>query len=180
MTEKSWQDEGSANSVPAERIERSILLIRGQKVMLDRDLAQLYQVETRALLQAVKRNLDRFPRDFMFQLTQGEFQDLRSQSVISSWGGRRYLPYAFTEQEVAMLSSVLRSTRAVHVNIEIMRAFARLWRLADSNAELRRKLDALEEKYDAQFASIFEAIRKLMQPAPVPPKRRIGFSISEE
>jgi hypothetical protein len=143
-------------------------------------LAQLYQVETRALLQAVKRNPERFPPDFMFQLTHEESQKLRSQFVTSSWGGRRYLPYAFTEQGVAMLSSVLRSNRAVQVNIEIMRAFVRLRWLADSNAEVRRKLDELEKKYDAQFASVFEAIRKLMQPAPVPPKRRIGFSTSEE
>jgi hypothetical protein len=180
MTDEIIRTDKSAISVPTERIERSILLIRGQKVMLDHDLAQLYQVETRALLQAVKRNFDRFPQDFMFQLTREEYGDLRSQLVTSSWGGRRYLPYAFTEQGVAMLSSVLRSSRAVHVNIEIMRAFVRLRRLAASNEELRTKLDELEKKYDAQFAAVFDAIRQLMQPAPVPPKRRIGFSTSEE
>ena len=113
----------------------------------------------------------------MFQLTQEEARNLRSQFVTPSWGGRRYLPYAFTEHGAAMLSSVLRSTRAIQVNIEIMRAFVRLRRMADSNADLRRKLDEFEKKYDAQFASVFEAIRKLIQPAPVPPKRRIGFPV---
>jgi hypothetical protein len=166
--------------VPIERIERMILFVRGQKAMLDRDFAQLYQVETRALLQAVKRNLDRFQAHFMFQLTPEEFVELRSQFVTSSWGGRRYLPYAFTEQGVPMLSCVLHSRRAVQVNIEIVRAFVRLRRLADSSAELRRSLDELEKKYDAQFNVVFEVIRKLMQLAPVPSKRRIGFSISEE
>ncbi len=170
MTDEIIRQDSSAISVPTERIERSIFLIRGLKVMLDRDLAQLYQVETRALLQAVKRNLDRFPPDFMFQLTRDEYQDLRSQSVISSWGGRRYLTFAFTEQGVAMLSSVLRG----------MRAFVRLRRLAASNADLRRKLDELEKKYDAQFSAVFDAIRQLMEPAPIPPKRRIGFSTTEE
>ena len=167
-------------SLPLERIESKILLVREQRVMLDYDLAPLYEVETRVLLQAVKRNLERFPPDFMFQLTREESQNLRSQIVISSWGGRRRLPFAFTEQGVAMLSSVLRSTRAVHVNIEIMRAFVRLRRLAASNTELRRKLDELEKKYDAQFSVVFDAIRQLMEPAPVPARRRIGFSISED
>lgn len=162
--------------LPLERIESKILFLREQRVMLDYDLARLYDVETRVLLQAVKRNLERFPSDFTFQLTREESQNLRSQTVMSSWGGRRRLPFAFTEQGVAMLSSVLRSTRAVHVNIEIMRAFVRLRRLAASNAELRRKLDELEKKYDAQFTVVFDAIRQLMEPAPVPPKRRIGFS----
>jgi hypothetical protein len=167
---------GSRSLMPSERIERSILLIRGQKVMLDSDLASLYGVETRALVQAVQRNLDRFPDDFMFQLTRDEFDDLRSQTVTSSpgWGGRRYPPYAFTEQGVAMLSSVLRSKRAVQVNVEIMRAFVRLRRLLAEHAELARKLDALEKKYDAQFKVVFDAIRELMTPPP-PERRRIGF-----
>jgi len=132
--------------------------------MLDADLAELYGVETKALLQTVKRNLDRFPEDFAFQLTNQDLSNLRSQIVTSSWGGRRYLPYAFTEQGVAMLSSVLRSPRAVQVNIEIMRTFVRLRQLLTSNVELARKLAALESKYDAQFKMVFDAIRALMKP----------------
>ena len=166
--------------VPAERIEKSILLIRKQKVMLDSDLAALYGVETKALVQAVKRNLERFPEDFMFQLSRDEFSILRSQSVTSSnWGGRRYPPYAFTEQGVAMLSSVLRSQRAIQVNIEIMRAFIRLRQMLASNAELARKLDELEKKYDAQFKEVFEAIRQLMSP-PEPKRRPIGFQTGDK
>ena len=165
--------------IPLERIERSILLIRGEKVLLDSGLAELYGVETKKLLQAVKRNIDRFPADFMFRLAQDEFDNLRSQNVTSSlpitWGGRRYPPYAFTEQGVAMLSSVLRSDRAVLVNIEIMRAFVRLRQMLASHAELARKLDALEKKYDRQFKAVFDAIRALMSPRPVPAKREIGF-----
>jgi hypothetical protein len=164
--------------VPAERIERCILLIRGEKVMLDADLAQLYGVETRTLLQAVKRNADRFPPDFAFQLTPEEFDNLRSQIVISSWGGRRYPPYAFTEHGIAMLSSVLRSPRAVQVNIEIMRAFIRLRRMLASHRDLARKLADLERKYDAQFKVVFDAIRQLMAP-PVKPRRSIGFRVEE-
>ncbi|MEC4669660.1 MAG: ORF6N domain-containing protein [Nitrospirota bacterium] len=160
--------------VPVERIERAILLIRAQKVMLDADLAELYGVEPRVLIQAVKRNIDRFPQDFMFQLTKREFSDLRSQIVMSSWGGRRYPPYAFTEHGVAMLSSVLRSKRAVRVNIEIMRAFVRLRQILASHKELARKLEELEKKYDAQFKVVFDAIRELMTP-PEPKRRRIGF-----
>jgi hypothetical protein len=165
--------------VPPERIERSILLIRGLKVMLSTDLAELYQVEPRVLVQAVKRNIARFPQDFMFQLTEEEFSNLKSQIVISSWGGlRRAMPYAFTEQGVAMLSSVLRSKRAISVNIEIMRAFVRLRRMLASHAELARKLDALEKKYDAQFKVVFDAIRQLMTP-PVPKRRPIGFRVGD-
>jgi hypothetical protein len=164
-----------ARLAPTDQIERAILLLRGQKVMLDADLATLYGVQTRVLVQAVRRHLDRFPDDFMFQLTQEEFDGLRSQSVISSaHGGRRYRPYAFTEQGVAMLSSVLNSPRAIQVNIEIMRAFVRLRRLLESNAELARRLDDLEQKYDAQFRIVFDAIRQLMLP-PDPPRRRLGF-----
>jgi len=167
--------------IPAERIERAILMLRGQRVMLDADLADLYGVETRVLTQAVGRNKDRFPADFMFRLTKDEFDDLKSQSVISrsgEWGGRRYPPYAFTEQGVGMLSSVLRSKRAVQVNIEIMRAFVRLRQLLASHADLARKVDALEKKYDAQFKVVFDAIRQLMTPPPVKKRGRIGF-ISE-
>jgi hypothetical protein len=164
-------------SVPG-RIRAAIVMLRGENVLLDRDLAELYGVETRALLQAVRRNRERFPDDFAFQLTRNEYRDLRSQFVISSWGGRRSLPFAFTEQGVAMLSSVLRSERAVSVNVEIMRAFVRLRRLLASHADLARKLADLERKYDAQFKAVFDAIRALMEPPPKPvaPKPRIGFA----
>lgn len=149
-------------------------------MILDEDLAQLYEVETKVLVQAVKRNLDRFPADFMFQLTQNEFDLLRSQSVTSSWGGRRYPPYAFTEQGVAMLSSVLRSERAVQVNIAIMRAFVQLRQIISSHADLARKLSALENKYDTQFKVVFEAIRELMI-SPKPTKKKpIGFVVNKE
>ena len=161
--------------IPIERITSAILLLRGHKIMLDADLAALYRVETRALVQAVKRNIARFPADFMFQLSERENEILRSQSVTSSfWGGRRTRPYAFTEQGVAMLSSVLRSPRAAQVNIEIMRAFVRLRRMIESNEELAEKLAALEKRYDAQFKAVFEAIRQLMSPPPSP-RGRIGF-----
>jgi len=173
----------------AAQIERRILLIRGQKVMLDSDLAALYGVETKALNRAVKRNLERFPDDFMFQLTPEEAEclrcqngtsngdpGLRSQSVTSSGkrGGRRYLPHAFTEQGVAMLSSVLRSERAVMVNIAIMRAFVKLREMLATHKDLARKLKEMERKYDVQFRVVFEAIRQLMTP-PLPPPQRIGF-----
>jgi hypothetical protein len=166
---------GDQSMIPTNRIERSIYLIRGQRVMLSNDLAKLYEVEARALVQAVKRNDNRFPSDFMFQLTVEEFGNLKSRIVISSWGGlRRATPFAFTEQGVAMLSSVLRSQRAVQVNIEIMRAFVRLRQIMTSHADLARKLESLERKYDAQFKSVFDAIRQLMAP-PRPRRRRIGF-----
>ncbi|PYK54904.1 MAG: DNA-binding protein [Verrucomicrobia bacterium] len=144
--------------------------------MLDSDLARLYGVEARALNQAVARNRKRFPADFMFQLTPREYESLRSQIVTSKTGrgGRRYRPYAFTEQGVAMLSSVLRSTRAVEVNIAIMRTFVQLRRLMDTNRDLARKIKALEKKYDEQFAVVFEAIKELITP-PEPPKKQIGF-----
>ena len=168
------------NILPRERIERSILLIRGHKVLLDADLAELYGVETRALLQAVSRNQKRFPKDFMFQMSKEEYELLRSQIVISKKGrgGRRYLPYVFTEQGVAMLSSVLRSERAVQVNIEIMRAFVRLRELVATHKDLARKLEALEKRYDAQFKVVFAAIRELMAP-PTPKTRKIGFLVKE-
>jgi hypothetical protein len=165
--------------VPPERIERSILLIRGHKVMLDTDLAALYGVETGQLVRAVKRNTSRFPHDFMFQLSEDEFENLRCHFGTSSqWGGRRYPPYAFTEQGVAMLSSLLKSRRAVQVNIEIMRTFVRLRRMLASHADLARRLEALEKKYDAQFKVVFDAIRQLMTPSE-PKKRPIGFLVEE-
>jgi phage regulator Rha-like protein len=171
--------------VPIERIERAILVIRGHKVMLDTDLALLYDVESKALNRAVKRNLDRFPVDFMFQLTAEEAKCLRYQSDTLDKDNkpgrgqhRKYLPYAFTEQGVAMLSSVLRSQRAVQVNIEIMRAFVRLRQMLQQNADLARKLAQLEKKYDAQFRAVFDAIRELMKP-PEKTRRRIGFGRGE-
>lgn len=164
-------------AVSAGRIDRHIYLVRGQRVMLSLHLAGLYGVEPRALVQAVKRNPERFPPDFMFQIDGEEFENLKSQIVTSSWGGlRRALPYAFTEQGVAMLSSVLRSPRAIRVNIEIMRTFVQLRRMLISNAELARKLAALERRYDAQFKGVFEAIRELMTPEGPPKKRPIGFA----
>ncbi len=164
-----------ASIIPKERIEQRIYLLRGEKIMLSTDLASLYQVAPRVLVQAVKRNIERFPDDFMFQLTTDEFEILKSQIVTSSWGGlRRATPYAFIEQGVAMLSSVLRSERAVRVNIEIMRAFVCLRRLLATNENLARKLAALEKKYDAQFKVVFDAIRQLMTP-PESKRRPIGF-----
>ena len=161
--------------VPVERIERAILFIRGDKVMLDQDLADMYGVTTGNLNKAVRRNQGRFPPDFMFQLSDEEAAGLIFQSGRSKQrGGRRHAPYAFTEQGVAMLSSVLRSPRAVAVNVEIMRAFVRLRRMLASNAELSRKLDALERKYDSQFKVVFDAIRQLMTPESKP-RSPIGF-----
>ena len=161
------------------QVEQRIFLIRGQKVMLDADLAELYGVPTKSLNLAVKRNADRFPEDFAFQLTEDEVAGLRFQfeTTKRGRGGRRYRPYAFTEQGVAMLSSVLRSPRAVQVNIAIMRAFVRLREMLMSNADLARKLLALENKYDAQFRVVFDAIRELMEgpPSERPEKPRIGF-----
>ena len=162
-----------------ERIQNFIFLIRGEKVMLDSDLAELYGVETRLLIQTVKRNADRFPDDFAFQLTPQEAANLRSQIVISSsaHGGRRYLPYVFTEQGVAMLSSVLRTKRAVQVNVAIMRAFVSLRRLLATNETLARQFAELERKlegHDDAIKSLFDAIRELMLP-PKKPKREIGF-----
>ena len=163
--------------VLADRIESRIFLLRGQKVMLSPDLANLYDVQLRALVQAVKRNIERFPADFMFQLSAAEFRSLKSQIVTSSWGGlRRAAPYAFTEQGVAMLSSVLHSKRAVKVNIEIMRTFVRLRQMLASHADLARKLDTLERKYDGQFKVVFDTIRELARP-PEPKRRQIGFRI---
>jgi hypothetical protein len=176
------EDEVSKNRslIPIERIERMILLIRGQKVMLDSDLAELYGVTTKRLNEQVRRNLSRFPEDFVFQLTESESDLLRSQIATSKTGrgGRRYLPYVFTEQGVAMLSSVLNSERAIKVNIEIMRAFVRLRQILASNKELAKKLNELEKKYDAQFKIVFDVIRELMR-TPEPKKRPIGFLVEE-
>jgi len=166
--------------IPSVSIEKKIMLFRGLKVMLDSDLATLYGVETKALNRAVKRNLDRFPEDFMFQITPQELKNLMFQFGTSSYGhgGRRKPAYAFTEQGVAMLSSVLRSQRAVKVNIEIMRAFVRIRQWLASNTELARKLAELENKYDAQFKVVFDAIRELMRP-PETPRKRIGFNVKD-
>jgi hypothetical protein len=164
-----------------ERIESLILIVRRHKVMLSTHLAELYQVEPRALVQAVKRNIERFPKDFMFQLSDSEFANLKSQIVISSWGGaRRAAPYAFTEQGVAMLSSILRSRRAALVNIEIMRTFVRLRRILATHAELARKLAELEQKYDARFKVVFDAIHELMTPPSPSERPPIGFASWED
>ncbi len=174
-----------ANIIPAERLEKCILLIRGQKVMLSTELAGLYGVEPKVLVQAVKRNTERFPDDFMFQLTHDEAKLLRSQIVTlkTDEDGRgkhmKYLPYAFTEQGVAMLSSVLRSKQAVQVNIEIMRSFVRLRQILFTHEKLAKKLLELEKKYDMQFKAVFEAIWKLME-VESKPKRRIGFVVGDK
>jgi len=169
-----------SNIVSTEQIEHQILLFRGQKVLLDVHLAALYGVTTKRLNEQVRRNRSRFPDDFMFQLTQDEVQALKSQIATSKVGrgGRRYAPYVFTEQGVAMSSTVLNSERAIQVNIEIMRAFVRLRQLLASNNQLARRLAALEKKYDGQFKVVFEAIRQLMAP-PEPKKRKIGFLVEE-
>jgi hypothetical protein len=162
--------------VPESRIARHIAFVRGHKVMLDRDLAVLYRVSTKQLNQQVQRNGERFPSDFMFQLTPEEADSLRSQFVTSNteWGGRRSLPYAFTEQGVAMLSGVLKSRRAVLVNVEIMRTFVKLRQILSTHAELARKLEELEKKYDSQFRVVFDAIRELMS-AEAGEGRPVGF-----
>jgi len=166
--------------IPVERIERAIYLIRGQKVMLDRDLAALYGVETRVLKQAVKRNKARFPADFMFVLSDEELSKWRSQFVTSNADrmGLRHAPMAFTEQGVVMLSSVLNSKRAIAVNIAIMRTFVKLRQMLDSHAKLAKKLAGLEAKYDEQFRVVFEVLNELMV-APEPKRKPIGFSVRE-
>ena len=169
--------------ISSDTLTGSILVIRGHKVMLDADLAVLYGVETKALNQAVRRNIERFPDDFMLQLTSDEAAGLRSQTVTLKTGrgqDRKYLPFAFTEQGVAMLSSVLKSPRAIQVNIEIMRAFVRLRQMVTSNADLARKLNALERKYDGQFKIVFAAIRELTEPTAKKKGRPIGFRSDEE
>jgi hypothetical protein len=164
--------------IPVERIEKEILLIRGEKVILDSTLAELYGVETKQLKRAVRRNINRFPPDFMFELNEQEFDSLRCQIGTSNRGGTRYNPMAFTEQGVAMLSSVLNSNRAIEVNILIMRAFVRLRGMISSHKELLRKLEDMEKKYDDQFRVVFEAIRHLMAP-PEKARKRIGFEVKE-
>jgi hypothetical protein len=153
-----------------------IWFIRGEKVILDSDLAALYGVETRVLMQAVKRNISRFPPDFMFSLSDAEIRNLKSQIVTSSsWGGKRKTPYVFTEQGVAMLSSVLRSERAVQVNIAIMRAFVQLRRMMLSHRDLTQRLDEMEKKYDEQFKLVFQALHQLMTPPEPGEKGKMGF-----
>src|SRR5215510_12528877 len=176
LTSRKVLTVSNIDLIPSESIEKAIYLIRGEKVMLDRDLALLYGVETKVLNRAVKRNLQRFPSDFMFQLTANEGDILRCQIGTSKKGrgGRRYFPYVFTEQGVAMLSTVLNSERAILVNIEIMRTFVKLRQMLASNAELSRRLDELESKYDRQFKLVFDAIRELMSP-PIRTRKEIGF-----
>ncbi len=164
--------------VLAERVEKMIYLARGQKVMLDADLAALYGVETKVLNRAVRRNAARFPDDFVFILVPQEVRSLRCQIGPSSWGGHRYKTLAFTEQGVAMLSSVLNSERAIQVNVEIMRAFVKLRRILSTHADLARKLEELEGKYDGQFRVVFDAIRQLMAP-PAPTRKSIAFHVRE-
>ena len=169
-----------ADIVRRDIIEKKIFLIRGLNVMLDRDFAELYGVETKYLTRQVRRNIERFPEDFMFQLTEEEVKIMVSQNVIpsiQSLGG--YLPFVFTEQGVAMLSSVLRSKRAVLVNIQIMRAFVNLKRLALTYTELKRKIETMEKKYDVQFKMVFDALKKLLEPPPLKEKRIIGFHVHE-
>ncbi len=160
--------------LPIDSITGKFLLIRGQKVILDRDLAKLYGVETRTLKQAVRRNIRRFPKDFMFSITNQEVKDLTSQLVISSWGGTRHKPMAFTELGVAMLSSVLKSEQAIEVNIQIMRAFTQLRHMIASHEELKMKLVEMEAKYDEQFQIVFQALRQLIE-EDEKPKQKIGF-----
>lgn len=161
--------------VPIERIQQYIYMIRGCKVILDSDLAALYRVETKAVLRAVKRNIDRFPEDFMFQLSESEFENLRYQFGTSSWGGRRYLPYAFTEQGVAMLSSVLKSKRAVEVNIAIMRTFVKLRQILADNASLRKKI----EEHDEKIKYIFNILAEMLE-AEEKPKKQIGYHTEKQ
>ncbi len=160
-----------------ESIEQKILLIRGQRVMLDCDLAELYGIETFNLNKAVKRNIERFPDDFMFQITEVEFKTLRFQFGMSKSGrgGRRYFPHVFSENGVAMLSSVLKSKRAIHVNIQIMRTFIQLREFLLTHRDLKRKIEDMENKYDSQFRVVFDAILQLLDPPVKKQKRRIGF-----
>ncbi len=163
-----------SQSIVASKISQKIYFLRGHRVMLSTDLARLYGVEARALIQAVQRNIDRFPADFLFQLTADEHKNLKSRFVISSWGGARTAPYAFTEQGVAMLSSVLRSPRAVQVNIAIMRTFVRLREMLATNQKLRRKIEDMEKRYDAKLQIVFATIESMLEDEDSP-KRGIGF-----
>jgi len=180
----STEETGSLELISAPAIEKRIFVARGRQVMLDEDLADLYGVETKRLVQQVKRNLKRFPDDFMFQLDQGEAEALRSQIATSNdgRGGRRYSPYVFTEQGVAMLSRVLRSDRAIAVNIEIMRTFVELRRAAGSYAAIEKRLEEIEQElggHDAQLKQIFATLRHLISP-PDRPKRPVGFRVPED
>jgi len=166
--------------LPATDIELLIHEVRGSRVILDEDIAVLYEVETRHLVQAVQRNQDRFPTDFMFRLTREEFDELRANlGVVGQHGGRRKAPYAFTEHGVAMLSGVLRSERAVQANVLVIRAFVRMRTVISAHRELVARIDELEARYDSQFSVVFEAIRQLMLP-PAPPRNPIGFAPQED
>jgi len=167
--------------VPVEVITNKIYLIRGKKVMLDRDLAELYGIETKVLKQAVRRNIKRFPDDFMLEMTKTEFTNWRSQFVTSNSDkmGLRHKPMVFTEQGVAMLSSVLKSDRAIQVNIQIMRTFTKLRQMLSTNAELKQKVEAMEKKYDEQFQIVFEAIKQLLSEEDKP-KKKIGYTVKEK
>ncbi len=179
------------NLIPSEKIINKIYLIRNKKIMFDKDLAKLYDVKTKALKQQVKRNLDRFPEDFMFELSEKEFKNwknkildqnnssLRSQIVTSKRGGSRYLPYVFTEQGVAMLSSVLKSKKAIQVNIQIIRTFTKLREILLTHKELRKKIEEMETKYDQKFKTIFEVIKKIIQEKSCSPQKEIGFKIKK-
>lgn len=182
---KKKNPTSKAFALPVERIEKSILLVRDQKVMLDADLAELYEVSTGRLNEQVKRNAGRFPDDFAFQLTEEEFDSLMSQNAISNSpgrGGRRKLPWVFTEHGILMLSSVLRSERAVQINIQIMRAFVQLREMLATHKDLARKIEELERKHgehDHNFTVVFETIRQLLEPPPAEKKRRIGFVVAD-
>lgn len=162
--------------IPQEIIQSKIFLIRGKKVILDKDLAELYGVKTEQLTRQVRRNMDRFPEDFLIQLSSEEFRNLIRHFGRSSWGGTRKLPFAFTEHGILMLSSVLNSKRAVQVNIQIMRTFTKLREMLASHVELKRKIEEMEKKYDYQFKIVFDAIKKLLDP-PEKPKNPIGFHV---
>jgi hypothetical protein len=165
-------------TLPIESITDMIYQIRGQRVMLDRDLASLYEVETKRLKEQVKRNIERFPEDFMFELSKNEYENLRSQIATSSWGGTRYLPMAFTEHGVLMISSVLKSDKAIQVNIQIMRAFTKMRQMIIDSAELRREIEALKEDTDGKFRIVFEALDQLLTIENTP-KKKIGFTAKE-
>jgi hypothetical protein len=165
--------------ISVEAVAMKILLVRGKKVMLDKDLAVLYGVDTKQLVRQVKRNIKRFPDDFMYQLTRQEFANLKCQNGTSSWGGKRKLPYVFTEQGIAMLSGLLNSNRAIQVNIAIMRAFVKLRQVLLTHKELAEKLEELERKYqhhETDIQKIFEAIKKMLEPPPEQPKRRFDLN----
>jgi len=174
MSSKNDNKKSGVELIPTERIVSRIFLIRGVKVLLDQDLAKLYDVETRALNQAITRNIERFPEDFMFQLAQYEFDSLKSQIVTSSWGGVRKRPFVFTEQGVAMLSSVLKSKRAIQVNVQIVRTFIQLREMMMTHKDLKEKIEVMEKRYDKQFKAVFDAIKQLVIQEEQP-RREIGF-----